>query len=86
MLPPGAVVLRGTRLDMSQLRVTVAMRTQLRASDMENFYTLLARHPPFDGIDPEEVRAALDGGPGARVRAPAIRRWSRTETRPLGCG
>src|SRR4051794_1733043 len=27
---------------------------------MENFYTLLARHPPFDGIDPEEVRAALD--------------------------
>jgi CBS domain-containing protein len=28
---------------------------------MENFYTLLARHPPFDGIDPEEVRAALEG-------------------------
>jgi CBS domain-containing protein len=28
---------------------------------MENFYTLLARHPPFDGIDPEEVRAALQG-------------------------
>jgi CBS domain-containing protein len=26
---------------------------------MENFYTLLARHPPFDGIDPDEVRAAL---------------------------
>jgi len=28
---------------------------------MENFYTLLARQPPFDGIDPEEVRAALEG-------------------------
>jgi CBS domain-containing protein len=28
---------------------------------MENFYTLLARHPPFDGVDPEEVRAALQG-------------------------
>ena len=28
---------------------------------MENFYTLLARHPPFDEIDPEEVRAALEG-------------------------
>src|SRR5947209_9565980 len=28
---------------------------------MENFYTLLARHPPFDGIDPDEVRAALGG-------------------------
>jgi signal-transduction protein with cAMP-binding, CBS, and nucleotidyltransferase domain len=28
---------------------------------MENFYTLLARHPPFDGIRPEEVRAALEG-------------------------
>jgi CBS domain-containing protein len=28
---------------------------------MENFYTLLARHPPFDGIDEEEVRAALQG-------------------------
>ncbi|HEV7174489.1 MAG TPA: putative nucleotidyltransferase substrate binding domain-containing protein [Solirubrobacteraceae bacterium] len=28
---------------------------------MENFYTLLARHPPFDGIDPEEVQAALEG-------------------------
>ena len=28
---------------------------------MENFYTLLARHPPFDGIDPEEVREALEG-------------------------
>lgn len=26
---------------------------------MENFYTLLARYQPFDGIDPEEVRAAL---------------------------
>jgi CBS domain-containing protein len=28
---------------------------------MENFYTLLARNPPFDGIDPEQLQAALDG-------------------------
>jgi CBS domain-containing protein len=28
---------------------------------MENSYTVLSRNPPFDGIDPEELRAALAG-------------------------
>jgi CBS domain-containing protein len=52
---------------------------------MENFYTLLARHPPFDGIVPEEVRAALeeasqhafDTGETALVEdgAPALGLW-----------
>src|ERR1700744_4353823 len=28
---------------------------------MENFYTVLPRHPPFDGIEPDELREALAG-------------------------
>jgi CBS domain-containing protein len=56
---------------------------------MENFYTLLARHPPFDGLDSEELHAALAGarehafdtGETALVEdgAPALGLWTILE-------
>jgi CBS domain-containing protein len=56
---------------------------------MENFYTLLARHPPFDGLDSEELHAALtgahehafDAGETALVEdgAPALGLWTILE-------
>jgi CBS domain-containing protein len=56
---------------------------------MENFYTLLARHPPFDGLDSEDLHAALVGahehafdiGETALVEdgAPALGLWTILE-------